>query len=369
MKLLALLLALLHLPGQTQDPQQPADPNTLQYQNLTLGMKFSYPKAWELTTNKKEETRILIPLENTSDRAVVEVYSVSFRSEPEIWQLSEAAFAKTMKRKVERQWEEEILGVPLLLTKVDFADKGSQKVSETGLVYSLGFHKLMYRITATPDLFDKADYEWRKVLQSLRTWTGEMPQKEDGSKIERKDPIPSGAKTDEVPHPTIPHEINAKPAVKPVKSPPAATLETGDSKKVVLCAPTSWKAETNKDGSVTLHSSGVSGPITVTVFPVAGSDPAPIALLKASASSLDSFAKVTSRDESLPRNNLAGASVAAIWRSGAASKGDLFTCEASCQSGDFYFLLTYRTDNAAHWKEDRHEIAELLDHMSLEPAP
>ncbi|HVT12014.1 MAG TPA: hypothetical protein VHE55_07080 [Fimbriimonadaceae bacterium] len=369
MKLLVLLLALLRTQGPTQDPQPPTDPNLLQFQSLLLGMKFNYPKTWELTTNKKNETRILIPMENTSDRAVVEVYSVSFRSEPEIWQLSEAAFAKTMKRKVERQWEEEILDVPLLLTKVDFTDKGSRKVSETGLLYTLGFNKLMYRITAAPENFDKADYEWRKVLQTLRTWTGEMPKKEDGSKIERKDPIPAGEKPDDVPHPTIPHEINAQPKEKAVKSPPVATVVSGDSKKLLLCAPNGWKADVNKDNSVTLTHPGVNGPISITVFPVAGSDPSDLALLKSSGTALNDYVKVTTRDESLPKANVAGASVASIWRTGTDGKGNLFTCEASCQSGDFYLLLSFRTSDAAHWKQDRHEIEELLDHLSIEPAP
>ncbi|HWA83588.1 MAG TPA: hypothetical protein VG820_09155, partial [Fimbriimonadaceae bacterium] len=176
-------------------------------------------------------------------------------------------------------------------------------------------------------------------------------------------------KPDDVPHPTVPHEINAQPKAKAIKSPPVATLTSGDSKKLFLCAPNGWKAEVNKDNSVTLTNQGIDGPITVTVFPKAGSDPAEIALLKASATGLDRFAKVTSREESLPKTNMAGATFAGIWRAGTDGKGDLCTCEASCQSGDFYLLLSYRTSNAAHWKQDRHVIEELLDHLSLEPAP
>lgn len=368
MKTLALLLAMLGQAGQ-QDPQTPPDPNVQQYQNIFLQLKFSCPKAWELTTNKKGESRILIPIENTSDRAVVEVLPVSFRSDPDVWQLSEVGINKTMKRTVERQWQEEILGVPLLLTKVSYDDKGSQKTSETGLIYSLGFSKMMYRITASPASFDKVDYEWRQVLQTLRTWDGSMPSAENPSvKIDRKVAVPDALKKDDIPHPTIPHEINALPKTKLLKSPVGASLQVGD-KKLDLHIPGGWKVDSDKQGGFILHNAALSGPLTVTVAASAGTDSANIALYKASGVSLQDFTKVAVRDESLPRPNKAGTSIAKIWRSGTSAKGDLYTCEACGDCGEYYFLVSYRADNASRWASDRRAIDELLDRMSLEPAP
>ncbi|MFI5387027.1 MAG: hypothetical protein ACHQ50_13010, partial [Fimbriimonadales bacterium] len=219
-----------------------------------------------------------------------------------------------------------------------------------------------------PEGFDKADYAWRQVLQSLRTWTGEMPKPEDPTvKIERKDPkAEAHVMVDEVPHPTTPHVISAPPSPKPVKAPAAANLDFG-GRKLDICIPSDWSVVSGKDGSFSLHTAGVSGPVNVTVYPVAGSDPASIALVKASAASLNTFTKVSKRDESLPIANRAGASVAAIWRSGIGSKGEQCTCEASGLSGDFYFLLTYRSQSAARWKEERRLIQLLLDRMSVEP--
>lgn len=368
MKLLAFLLAFIQ-PGQ-QDPVQVPDPNVAQYQNIALGMKFTYPKAWELVPGKNGESKLLIPIKNTSDRAVVEIKSVSFRSEKEIWQLSQVGFNKTAKRTIERQWEEEILSVPVLLTKVNYDEKGSSKTSETGLLYTFGFNKMMYRVTSSPEMFEKADYAWRQVLQSLRTWDGEMPKVEDPSKpIARKDPKAIDPRmVDEVPHPQVPHEINATPKVPIVKAPKGATFEMA-SKKLELRLPSDWKADPDKDASFNLHSSGMTGTIHVTVFSVAGSDPITIALYKLSGQSLNEYNSVTNREESLAKPNRAGTPIAWIWRTGKGAKGDLATCDASGQCGDYYFLLSYRTDNASHAVGDRKAIDALLNQMSIELVP
>ena len=368
MKLLALLLAMVHLPGQT--PQQPAtDPNLQTYQNLLLGLKFDYPKTWQLTTNKSSESRILIPIPESSDRAVIEVLPVNFRDETQIWQLTQIGINKTMKRDVERQWDEEILGVPLLLTKVAYVEEGSPKTSETGLLYTFGFNKMMYRITAAPGEFDDVDHQWRKVLQSLRTWDGEMPIAEDPTKkIERKEVPRGGFAPDEIPHPTIPHEINSQPVIKPVKSPIAATLDFS-GKKLTLRIPTDWKVASNKSGGFLLSCPGIEGELNLAIYPVDGADPPELALQKASADALNEFSTVASRDESLPATNRAGASVASIWRGGAGAKGSLFSFEGSCRSGDYYALLTYLSGNAARWNGAEAAIRSLMDRISIEPAP
>jgi hypothetical protein len=369
MKLLAFLLAFV-TPHAQQDPAPATDPNLAQYQNLRLLIKFSYPKVWELTTNKKAESRFLIPIENTSDKAVVEILPVSFTSEKNVWQLSQVGINKTLKREIERQWEEEILGVPLLLTKVNFNDKGTLRTSVTGLVYSLGYHKMMYRITASPSEFDKADYAWRQVLLTLRTWYGEMPTVEDGSKPAVKDPKapPKGPPQDDILHPQIPQQINKAPVVKVVKAPVANTIDLS-GKKVEIHAPSDWKLELGKDGAFTLSNPGVSGPITGTFFVAAAADPASIALFRVSAADLNDFVTVVRRTESLPKPNRAGVTVAQIWREGKTASGNLFTCEAAVVTMDYYLILTHRTTDPARAVGEQRLIQALLDQMSIELAP
>jgi hypothetical protein len=370
MKLLAFLLAFVTQQGQQPTPPQP-EADSATYQNLLLGLKFNYPKVWELTPNKKGEARILIPIENTSDRAVVEVFPVNFRSEPNIWQLTQVGSNKAMKRKVERQWEEEILGVPLLLTKVNYSDKGSQKTSETGLIYSFGFNKMMYRVTASPEEFDKADYAWRNVLQSLRMLDDSLPKIEDPSvKIERKDPkaTPPLKPGDDIPHPNIIHPLHAPAKVKLVKAPVAGKLTIGTA-NLEIHLPADWKLQSDKDGVYTLTNAGLSGPATLKVYSVAAFVPPAIAIATASGESLKDFTKVTSREEQLPKANRAGAAISAIWRAGTGAKGQIFSAEATAQTGDFYLLLTFRSTNESRWSSDRRLIESLLEQASVEPAP
>jgi hypothetical protein len=368
MKLLAFLLAFVTNHGQ--DPQTPADPNLTQYQNLRVLMKFTHPKTWVVTTNKKGESRFLVPIEGTSDKAVIEIMPVLFSSEKDVWQLSQVGINKTMKREVERQWEEEILGVPILLTKVNYNDKGTLRTSVTGLVYSLGFNKMMYRIVASPSEFDKVDYAWRQVLLSLRTMYGEMPKVEDGSKPSVPDPnAPArGFPPDEILHPQIPHEVNKPVATKPVKAPLATTVEVG-GQKLAIHAPTDWKIEMGKDGAFVLRNPAIGSVINGTLFANVGSDPPPIALFKMSAADLNDFAKVTQRTESLPKPNKAGTPVAQIWRTGKSASGDLITCEAAVLTPDHYILLNYRSTDVARSAGEQRLIQMLLDQISIEPAP
>jgi|GEM_PF-1562304 len=365
MKLLALLLALTYQAGQQTPQQPPADPNTLPYQNLLLLMKFDYPKTWQVTNDKKGDSRFLIPIPNSSDRAVVEISSVSFRGEAEQWQVIEVGNSKTLKQDVERQWDEEILGVKLLLTKVNYTEEGTPKTSETGLLYTFGFNKLMFRITAEPSEFDQVDHDWRKVLQTLRTWDGEMPTPEDPTKkIERKEVKP-GFRADEVAHPQVPHDVHTTKTAKPVQSPVATTLEFA-GKKIDLRIPAEWKVESTKDMGFRLNCSGMEGPVDMVLYPLDGADPPELALQKNSAAALNDFASVAFREESLPVTNRAGASVAWILRSGANAKGGLFTCEAFCQTGPYYGLLTYRTTYGAKWKAEEILLKSLLEQMSID---
>lgn len=369
MKHLALLLVGLLAPATiafAQDaPPPPAQqeaplpPDMARYQNLWVGMKFEYPKAWEITTDKRGSSRFLIPMEGTSDRAVLEITSVTFRSEPNVWQLSEAGLNKSLKRPVDRQWEEEILGVPLLLTQVTYKTHGSELRQLSGLIYTLGFNKMLFRLTAPIQNFDKAQYEWRKVLQSLRTWDGSMPKEEDPNvKIEAKDP-----KKDEVAHPTVPHAIGKTASVKAVVGPFMSTVTVGTA-KLELHGPETWKAAPGSDGLL-LTNAEVPGGVRLTFASATEVSPE-TAVLRASGNALADFASVAQRDENAPKANAAGAEVVQIWRRGASAKGPLFTCEAYGMKGDAYFILTWKSADASRYEAESKAIRALLDGLSLE---
>src|SRR5258708_30520995 len=125
MKIALFLLSLLPL-------QTPA-PDISTYSNPKLGLMFSYPKNWALLTNKKGETAGVMPIEGSTQAAHIEIYAIAYDKEKSVWQVGQDTINKTMKHDVVRQWEEEILGVPLLLTKMAYNNKTGSNVLLPGL--------------------------------------------------------------------------------------------------------------------------------------------------------------------------------------------------------------------------------------------
>src|SRR4051812_15977869 len=132
MKTAAIALLALGFQGQNDATTQ-VDPNMRTYTNTELGLSFNYPKSWKVTkvkvrnrtkfdiTNPKtwrpastdNTTRFLLPVEGSKQDGTLEIYSAQFFAETDIWQYSQKDINDQMKRPVLRQWQEEILGVPL----------------------------------------------------------------------------------------------------------------------------------------------------------------------------------------------------------------------------------------------------------------
>src|SRR5262249_52880941 len=101
-----------------------------------IGLSFSCPKSWEITTDKKANVEIVFPIPDTQHTANLNIYPVAFDQDTATWQHMQDVFGKTLKRDVAKQWQEEILGVPLLLTRSNYSEKNVPLASVTGLLYS-----------------------------------------------------------------------------------------------------------------------------------------------------------------------------------------------------------------------------------------
>ena len=273
---------------------------------------------------------------------------------------------KQLKRDVLKQSREEILGVPLLLTKIGYTDAtGTKMVVLTGLMYSRVPNKLQFRLTAPEENYDSAEYNFRQVLQTLRTVEGDMPQTEDPNH-----PLDKSlylVKTDKKPTKEMVFEIPKADPAKAKKGEVAVPM-TVSERKILLTLPAGWTSEVSKDNLITLHKPGVSGAITVSVATTLDSDPPQSAVLKASGQALDDYAAVTNRTESMQDFSTAGASTDVIWRAGTSAKGALSTCEASGATGDLYWILRYRLDGVPTATEMK-LVSALLDGISADPAP
>lgn len=326
-----------------------------------VGLALSYPKAWQVTAIKKShDFKVRIPIDGSSTAADLEIYNVGFDAEKDVWQLSQKGINDRMRREVIRQWEEEILGVPLLLTKVSYTDKSGPKILLTGLMYSRTPKKLMFRLEASPDDFDKAEFVWRETMQTFRTGAPLKP--EDPT----KKPDPNKPVQQSLPPISKPKSLDEK--VEFVK--PSVVVEaTAAGRKVNIMIPTGWEGKVAEDGTIALTNAEVASQIKVALASTLDSDPPQRALFVASSKTLNDFQKVAKRDESVPAKNKAGAMTASVWRVGTTAQGDLYTCDATIANGDFYVVVAYRTTNAAKIGAERKAVETLLQSMTIEQAP
>jgi hypothetical protein len=328
-----------------------------------LGLAMSHPKVWQITqVRKTNDLKVLIPIQGSSQKATLELYNIGFNSEKDVWQLGQKAINDRMKREIMRQWEEEFLGVPMLLTKVSFVDKDGPQILLTGLIYSRTAKKLMFRLAAAPDDYDKAEFAWRETMNTIRTgqaWTPEDPS----LKPDPKAPVKTS-----MPKPVITSPKSLDGEVK-LSKPPVAIEATVAGRKVELRIPGEWAGKVEEDGSITLTNTEVAGSVKVTLASILDSDPPQRALLVTSSKTLESYQKVTKRDESIPTKNKAGALVAAVWRTGTMAQGDLFTCDAVTANGDFYFVMNFKSQNASKIGAERKHIEALLVNSTIQVLP
>lgn len=328
-----------------------------------LGLAMNHPKAWQVSTVKKSnDVRVLIPIEGSSQKALLELFNIPFNSEKEIWQLSQKGINDRMKRDIMRQWEEEFLGVPMLMTKASYSDKEGPHILLTGLIYSRTPKKLMFRLTAAPDDYDKAEFVWRETMNTIRTGRAWLP--EDPS----LKPDPKAPKTTQLPPPVIKAPKSLDGEIK-VTKPPIAISTTVAGRKIELRIPGEWSGKVQEDGTILLSHTDLTSTIQVTLASSLDSDPWQRALMAASSKTLADFQKVTKRDETTPAKNRAGANVSSVWRTGIDAKGDLFSCDAAVVNGDFYVVIAFRSTNASKIGAERKLVESLLNLTTVDQIP
>lgn len=333
---------------------------TATFSNPQLNFTFAYPKTWSVTTTKKAVSTIVVPIPDSEEKATIEVYAVAFRREAELWQSLQKTLAENMKAEVARQWAEDLLGVPLLLTQIAMPDKTVLQ----GLLYSATENKFLFRLEAAPSVFPQAVNAWRSVWPSFRTVDGSLPEKEDPGAV----PIVADPKQ---PPPARPAPITVLSQDKSTGEPelaPGSVACKAANRDLLLRIPEGWSGAPGQDGSIELKHADLPGSLRVSVLSTLDSDSPPRALFKASAASLDHFAVVNQREEPRPAPNRAGAQVATVWRSGTSATGTLRALNAVGAKGDFYWLFTHEWAPAPDETKIRGLLLELAKAMSVEPA-
>jgi len=344
--------------------QAPQDTQT--YSDPDLGLSFTHPSTWILNSadpktkghrkHKKDDTvDFKVPIQGSDQSADLMIMRASFSGSAEVWQEVQADANKNMKRDVQKQWQEEILGVPLLMTKIGYTDKGETKTTVTGLLYTATADKFLFRLTGPATDFDKAQYEFDNTMQTLHTLDNTMPKAQEANKpVEKEDD--RGLK----------HIIiNFAPPPKFRLAPVAVPLVVS-TKDVVLRVPKGWVAKDVKGNTLVLDNPELGYPIQITVSTALDSDPPSVALSKASGLSLQDFQTVTKRYDTPVSVNGGGCTIQATWRDGAGAHGKLMSMDAAGVSGDFYFIATCRPVPGPTYLAQKKLIDDLLAQIGLD---
>lgn len=337
------------------------------YRNNILNVQFEHPKAWKVETNRRNESRILIPIEGTQETALLEILPVTFESEKDIWLTAQKTVVANARYELVRQWEEEILRVPMLLTRYTFPNSRGVQVATSALLYSDWPRKFFWRLSAGAFEYEKAEFVWRQVLQSLRTVDGTEFKVLDPNAPRQKDrkvvPVQAvTSKTVVIDDGTGGGRRGAAETGEPLLEAKAA------GRDVVVRAPKGW-AVLAGEGGFTLRHPDLEGPVRLRVESSLDADPAGRALFLASSRSLASYASVAERREQLPRANSAGARAAWVFRTGKSAQGFLSTWEATVEKGDFYLVLGYETTSTREVERARKLLDDFLRLASVDPKP
>ncbi len=339
--------------------------STQTFQDKETGLTFSYPSTWEY---RKERLYSVfeIPLEG-GKKANVQVLNVAFRQEQTAWQTAQADVAKTMNRTVDRQWDEVILGVPLLLTQLSYKEGDSAMASLVGLLYSRSGSKLSFRLTSAADTYTEAEQLWRTSLNSLRTISGDLPTSEDPTKPPTTSPIrqPNEPKVTNIP----PAKVKQPKLPKGVKQEPMEVL----GQKLLLTLPRSWSV-VKKETLFVLTREGWGGEVLLD-FGAGNLLDMRKAVLNQSNAQGSSFSEISFRSEEGPNLNAAGANVFQIERrgklqaDGAAPRQDEMQLTTGGHTDLYYWVTFLKSEPGKSQRKSTDHLKELHKVLNLASQP
>lgn len=339
--------------------------STQTFQDKETGLTFSYPSNWEY---RKERLYSVfeIPLDG-GKKANVQVLNVAFRQAQTAWQTAQADVAKTMNRTVERQWDEVILGVPMLLTQLSYKEGDAAMAQLVGLLYSRSASKLSFRLTSPGENYTQAEGLWRSALNTLRTISGDLPTSEDPTKPPSTTPIrqPNEPKVATLP----PAKAKQPKLPKGVKQEPMDVL----GQKLQLTLPRAWTL-VKKESTFTLTRDGWDGEVLLDFGAGNLLDMRKAALTQSNTQGA-SFASIAFRSEDGPNLNAAGANVFQIERrgklkgEGEALGADEMHLTTGGHSGLYYWVTFLKSEPGRNQRKATDHLKELHKVLNLAAQP
>ncbi|MBS1717959.1 MAG: hypothetical protein JSS72_09545 [Armatimonadetes bacterium] len=361
MSVLPLLLVLMgqtQTPSATPAPQQPVDHKT--FSNPRVGFAFDYPSTWQRTKmpkKKRDEAHFQIPTSDPKAMAVLQVTGANYRGEAKTWQQVQVDINRQLRRSITRQWQEEVLGVPLLLTKIEYTQKDVPETAIVALVYTRTNKKLNYRLEAPTAVFPEAEAQFRQTLLSLRTVSGDAPEEEDPGKPAMAPPKPA-EKT-----PTV-VALVAPPTKKPSLDSKTYSLAF-EQRRLDVLVEKGWQIK-NNDGVLQITRPDLGATATIKLLSTIQAGSMQQSLASIANKEIDLFDVVDLRDNS--NRNVHGHQILDIWRCGKASSGPLTTFHGVGEAGgDLFWSLELSVPKALGAKQ-KLQLRKFCDEMVLQPS-
>ncbi len=328
------------------------------FQSKDLGLIFQHPAAWTIK-KAKYSTDMSFPVSDGSI-ASIQVFNIQFRQEKSMWQQLQREVSEQLRRRVSQQWEEQILGVPLLLTRVEYSDGDKEVSTLVGLLYTATKEKLNFRVTCTAGTVQETENAWRQALVTLRTVDGEMPIPEDPTK-----PLPNPDKNSSGQTITrlTPEDLNGGP-VRTKNVQRIAKL----GRQIDVYLPDGWTL-VSKDDKVLLSTEKLQSTVELSV--TSGGRPQVASVLgDANGSSFDRFKLVSMREDPTPGVRKSGQYVASTLRIGPGAKeGTAIAWHIVGTGGSVVWRIDYAATSEAAYKSDKKLIERLSDYTAVEIAP
>ncbi len=340
-----------------------AQEKTKPYRSEEHGVVFEIPNDWKVSKNK-DRTRFEITMTGTKERAIADLYSTDFRQTADDWLQLEKTANTQLKRTVERQWTEELLGVPLLMTRIRYTMNGQDLTAVTGLMYSANKNKFHFRLTSPTSRFDEVQESWKGALLTMRTLTGAMP------KVDNPDnPLPVQPKI------TVPKNVRPPFVIKSDEEQKRATKNRGPVKvpctvserNLILSMPKGFVAKLEGTNWV-ITNPKLRGSVMLDVNAILDSPRPERALNNRAGVSLEEFTKVDKRRDRSPWFSTCGSKVSTVLRQGSNATGPLVILHAVGDCGDYYWALVYRSAKLDDLKFDEPILETLFDWLRLDPA-
>ncbi|MCB0826604.1 MAG: hypothetical protein KDC26_10470 [Armatimonadetes bacterium] len=318
MPITALLVASVLL-----SPQQ----ETREFKDKDMDLAFQYPREW-----KVKKISFGQAFEFTVDEQPCEVRLINMDMEypADLWQKSVSDIAVNRNQIVERQWEEELLGVPLLLSRLFDETSGNPTTTLVGLLFANTKNKLNFRVEAPTPVFPRAEQMWRDVLATARPLSGQLPG-QAGTKPPETGTNTTHTNTKEPKTVVIGGKENTTVEYKTAPT----RLLVDETSKIYGYFPEGWTIE----GAKASHR-GVTGTIEVTAG-TGAKETARKLWLSLAGRRLGEMDSVTIRKDKSNVINLAGYETFSVWRKGPSEGQEIAHFVASGWKDGLYWVFTW----------------------------